>query len=113
MRNEQKIPLNYQGEITLSEVLTHIETFQEFSIGWVRDSGSKRGQIKRVERARKGTKKSDSSFSNIPKARTEKKWQFKKYDMIPIQDINKNILLTPKWTHIIEFNGKKVRHYGT
>lgn len=102
-----------KNEITISEVLTRIEYGIEFSISWVRDSGKDRGKIKTVKRARKGTKKSDLKTTSKPSASTRSKWQFKKYNMIPIQDLESRNLLTPKFTHIIGFDGMKVRHYGT
>lgn len=102
--------------IDIKEVLADMEKVMEdgklhvFSISWVRSnntSGGPRGSIKRVMRASKYTK---------PGRKTTKSgdltWQFKTYNMIPIQDRDIDKLQTPKYTHIIEYNGKKVRHYG-
>lgn len=82
-----------------------------FSIEWVRhnnSSGGPRGSIKRVERASKYTK---------PAKRHQKRatgtWQFKQYNTIPIQDRDNDKLVTPKITHIIKYNDRKVIHYGT
>lgn len=107
-----EIPLNYNGEISISEVLLEIEKFKTFSMAWMRASGKDKGTVKFVEEAIKGTKTSDSKTRNLPKTSTAKKWQFKKYNMIPILDKKANQMLTPKWTNIMRFNGKKVIHFG-
>lgn len=102
--------------IDISEVLAEMEKVGEggqlavFSISWVRVGNGmtgKRGGIKHVARAAKFTKPWRKPQNYSPTA-----WQFKKYNAIPIQDLDKHQLVTPKFTHIIEFNGKKVRHYG-
>lgn len=101
--------------IHIKEVLADMERVMEdgkqhmFSLSWVRSRDSKngkRGSIKHVRNASKYTK---------PQRKTAQPghgWQFKEHDTIPIQDIEADMLLTPKWTHIIEYNGKLVRHYG-
>lgn len=109
------------GEIHINEVLALIETVAEdgsqytFSIDFVRDrkgrSGPK-GSIKHIPLARKGVRTSRRNRKRKGSAPTPEKWQFKKYGGIPIIDINTDELITPKFTHIIGFNGQKVRHYG-
>lgn len=84
-----------------------------FSIAFVRDNKSKNGQrgsIKRVEEAIKGVQTSKAKRSKT-KGSTER-WQFKSFQGIPIIDLSIDRTITPKFTHIIEFNGKKVRHFG-
>lgn len=82
-----------------------------FSLSWVRSTDSangQRGSIKHVRLASKYTKPQRKTSGDSGPS-----WQFKAYDTIPIQDIENDVLLTPKWTHIIEYNGQRVRHYGT
>lgn len=81
-----------------------------FSIAWVRNnntSGGPRGSIKRINRASKYTDPAKRHQN-----RATGTWQFKQYNTIPIQDRDNDKLQTPKITHIIEYRGRKVRHYG-
>lgn len=108
------------GEIHINEVLALIETVAEngeqytFSIDFVRGKkgrGGPKGSIKHIAQARKGVRSSRKK-KKVGAANTQSKWQFKKYGGIPIIDIETDELNTPKFTHIIGFNGLKVRHYG-
>jgi len=101
--------------IHIKEVLADMEQVAEegkrhvFSVSWVRSTDSKngkRGSIKHVRAASKYTKPERKTAQQGPS------WQFKAHDTIPIQDIENDMLLTPKWTHITEYNGKQVKHYG-
>jgi hypothetical protein len=102
--------------IHIKEVLADMERVEDggkrhiFSLSWVRSTDSKngkRGSIKHVRLATKHTKpQRKRSNGTVPS------WQFKAYDTIPIQDIQVDQLLTPKWTHLISYNGKLIRHYG-
>ena len=105
--------------IDILEVLAEMEKVSEdghlfsFSISYVRNNTSGhgvRGSIKHVPNCAKYTKPNKKASVKYKKATSS--WQFKAYNCIPIQDLDNNRLLTPKFTHIIEFNGKKVRHYG-
>lgn len=100
--------------IHIKEVLADMETVAQqgkphtFSLAFVRardGRGGPRGSIKRVPIASKYTKPQR-------KASAEPSWQFKDHDAIPIQDLKHDQLLTPKYTHIIEYNGQPVKHYG-
>lgn len=102
------------GWIHISEVLADMETIMSggrlhtFSLSWVRvrrGTGGARGSIKKVRVAAKYTKPNRKISGGG-------QWKFKDHDTIPIQDIEKDQLLTPKYTHIIEYNGLKVQHYG-
>lgn len=108
--------------ITIQEVLAEIERVAHggqlvtFSLAFVRANNSKsgtRGSIKRVPRAAKYTKPGKKIRKDQPNKPSTSSWQFKAHDALPIQDLDNDQLLTPKWTHIVEFNNKKVRHYGT
>jgi hypothetical protein len=103
--------------IHISEVLADMETVAEdgklytFSLSFVRANkggGGPRGSIKTVDIAAKFTR----PHRRAKTSSDEPAWQFKHHDAIPIQDVRRNILITPKYTHIIEYNGKKVIHYG-
>jgi hypothetical protein len=106
--------------IHISEVLAEMEMLADagglkpFSISFVRNNnsrGSKRGSIKVIERAIKGTKKSmksaKSAAGGLPKAK-----RMKSFGGIPIRDLSNDEFNTPKFTHIIGFNGQPVIHYG-
>ncbi|MEM9836168.1 MAG: hypothetical protein AAF828_06685 [Bacteroidota bacterium] len=106
--------------IHISEVLATMEQLADekgirhFSISFVRNrngKGGKRGSIKHVKRAIKGTKKSMASIKSksggLPKAK-----RMKSFSGIPIRDLDSDQFLTPKFTHIVGFNGQKVIHYG-
>lgn len=108
------------GWIHISEVFAAMEKGAEdgepfiFSIAFVRDNRSKngpRGSIKKVDRAIKGVQTSKGKKTGGSKV-TLDKWQFKSFQGIPIIDLSIDRTITPKFTHIIEFNGKKVRHFG-
>lgn len=110
--------------IHISEVLADMErvideetgTAAMFSIAWVRDNngqGGPRGSIKRLTHARKHTRPQYASKSKPRRPNNEPgKWQMKNYNGIPIVDVKTGAFLTPKYTHIVEYNGMKVRHYG-
>lgn len=109
-----------QGEIHISEVLSEMEKQFEngqgfmFSIAFVRDNKSKngeRGSIKHVAKAIKGTRtsKNRKGSAGVP---VKKHRQFKSFNGIPMIDLDTGQQITPKFTHIIQFNGQKVRHYG-
>ena len=112
------------GEIHINEVLTEIEEAMidgrqnVFSIGFVRDNdgrGGKKGSIKFVQRAVKGTRTSKAA-PKIPvdqQKPVKKTWRYKDHNAIPLQDLDANRPCTPKFTHIITYNGLKVRHYGS
>ena len=102
------------GWIHIAEVLQEMETLLEggkpktFSLAFVRANNSKngrRGSVKHVAMAAKYTKPGR-------KVGGGSEWRFKDHDTIPIQDIANDQLLSPKYTHIIQFNNQKVRHYG-
>lgn len=106
--------------IHISEVLAEMEVMATssglnvFSFSFVRSQngrGGKRGSIKVVKRAIKGTRPSEKSTKSksggLPKAK-----RMKSFGGIPIRDLDTEDFLTPKFTHIIGFNGKKVIHYG-
>ena len=106
-----------KGWINISEVLTDMERIgaggrlHAFSIAWVRVGNScngKRGSVKRVQQAAKFTKPQKQHTNASP----GNNYSFKAHNTIPIQDIKNDQLLTPKFTHIIEYNGKKVKHWG-
>lgn len=105
------------NQINISEVFAIMEDpiidgrQNVFSITFVRDNKNKkhaRGSIKHVTRCTKGTR--TSKKSSTPK--TNKSWQFKRHHAIPLIDLDSNQPLTPKWTHLLKFNGKSVRYYG-
>ena len=107
-----------KGWISISEVLTDMERTGEsgglytFSISWVRhnkSSNGERGSIKHVAKAAKFTK---PQRKHMKAAATANTYTFKAHNTIPIQDIDKDQLLTPKFTHIIQYNGKRVKHFG-
>lgn len=110
--------------IHISEVLADMErvlheqtgTMVTFSIAWVRDNngeGGPKGSIKRLSHASKHTRPSMKKQQGKRRESNEPgKWQMKSYNGIPIVDIQTNSFLTPKYTHIVEYNGMKVRHYG-
>jgi hypothetical protein len=101
----------------IQEVLADMETVagagkrHMFSIAWVRvhdSKNGKRGSIKKVDIAMKYTRPGKKQSGSDGPA-----WQFKDHDAIPIVDVKTDQMLTPKFTHIIEYNGKRVRHYGS
>jgi hypothetical protein len=105
------------GWIHIKEVMADLEQVGEdgnlhtFSISFVRNNDSKhgpKGSIKHVARASKFTKPHRKIEQGLAPS-----WTFKEYNSIPIQDLEQDQLLTPKFTHIIEYNGQKVRHYGS
>jgi hypothetical protein len=110
--------------IHISEVLADMERVLDedtgrmavFSIAWVRDNngeGGPKGSIKRVAKASKHTRPYMKSSTQSKRPQNDPgKWQFKSYNGIPIVDLKTNAMLTPKYTHIVEYNGMKVRHYG-
>lgn len=103
--------------IDINEVLAEMDKIADdgrpvvFSLAWIRvtkGAGGGRGSICRVNKAMKYTKP-----YKRPKTMPQSTYKFIKYNAIPIRDLDINQLRTPKWTHIVEFNGKKVRHYGS
>lgn len=106
------------AEIHISEVFRNIEELfvdgrqNVFSLAFIRDNASKngpRGSIKHVTRCAKGTRTSKASKTT----KTQQRWQFKMNNAIPLIDLDSGTPLTPKWTHLRMFNGKKIRFYGS
>lgn len=102
--------------IQIHEVLQDMESVAEdgklktFSFAFVRAAkgrGGARGSIKQVRVAAKFTRPGRKS-----QGETTRDWRFKDHEVIPIQDLEEDQLLTPKYTHIIEYNGQPVKHYG-
>lgn len=84
-----------------------------FSIAFVRHNDGRNGQrgsIKEIKRAAKFTK--PGKKVTLPKRMTSG-WQFKAHEVLPIQDLTADELNTIKFTNIIEYNGQKVRHWGS
>lgn len=109
-------------EIHISEVLTQMEIPAKegrqnvFSISFVRDNKSKsgeRGSIKVVHQAVKGTRTSQKITNKSIPSTTKNKWLHKDKNTIPLLDIETGDPCTPKFTHLLTFNGMKIRHYGS
>ena len=104
--------------ISLQEVLADMEritsdegSLYTFSLTYVRHRDGRngpRGSLKHIKRGHKGVnaakKGKDRSIRDY--------YRFKDHDQIPIQDLDAKELNTPKWTHLMEYNGMKVKHYG-
>lgn len=108
--------MTMENSIHISEVLADMETVAEngslrtFSLAFVRDNdstGGPRGSIKEVRLAAKFTKPYKRAKNGRPIT-----WRFKDHDTIPIQDLETEQLITPKYTHILRYNGQPVKHYG-
>ena len=108
-------------DIHISEVLAQMEIPAQggkqnvFSVSFVRDNKTKsgdRGSIKKVNQAIKGPR---PFISTSPKsiASGGKKWLHKDKNTIPLIDMETGDPCTPKFTHLLTFNGKKIRHYGS
>jgi hypothetical protein len=117
-KESQQIAATMNEWIHISEVLADMETvaadgkLHTFSLAFVRDNdglGGQRGSIKEVRIAAKFTKPDKKSARN---GKATPSWLFKQHDAIPIQDLEYDRLITPKYTHIIRYNGKPVKHYG-
>lgn len=95
-------------EISISEVLAHMDSGQSFSIAWVRahnGSGGAKGSIKTIN-ARKGTRRSKRKTTSVTNTQS-----FKKSRQIPLVELSTGALMTPKISHLIAFNEQRIRHW--
>lgn len=93
-------------------MLAAIEREQAFAIAWVRAGKGRngaKGSIKRIN-ARKGTRtsKRGTAASDTTMRNTK---EFRQYNSIPIIDLMNGDLNTPKISHLIEYNGQRIRHW--
>ena len=107
--------------IHISQVLAQMEIQLSggkqnvFPIAFVRDNKTKngeRGSIKKVNQAIKGARPlAATNTKSVPSS--GKKWLHKDKNTIPLIDLETGNPCTPKFTHLLKFNGKQIRHYGS
>lgn len=98
------------GEISIAEVLAAMDSGEAFELVWVRATKGKNGEkgdLKRIN-ARKGTRTSKGKSRSNAISNTQ---SFKNRNQVPLIDLKTREMNTPKITHLIEFNGRRIRHW--
>lgn len=101
--------MKLNGTISINEVLAKIEKpGAEFSLGFVRATGPKKGSIKYMPRVRKGAPKPNPRFQGKKKTTGVKKHRI--FGTLPFTDIESGNYMTPLISHIVVFDNKQVIH---
>lgn len=91
--------------IHISEVTRVIQESptNEHTLSFVRATGKLKGSIKTCQ-VRKSVQRKKRQ------GKSRRKYDHKDHWTVPLWDVKANRIVTPRFTNIIEFNGKKVMH---